>query len=477
MLIPPTVADILPTNSSAAPTFSTFLTALQRAELSEHRKGAGALYGPGPFTVFAPSDAAFHNTLTAKSLMPLPKFFAYPNLQRILKHHVILGRVLGSANLTNGLVLPETLAGNSAGSLTVNVDGGIIKIATERDFISRIVGGSGTPVGERINGVVHFVDAVIDPLPTIIDAAYSAGTFGTFLSASSKIPAILELLNGANSTKITVFAPTDAAFSSYLAANSLTAAQFFESPKLKTILEYHILVGERMLSASLSSTRAGSHQTLYGPSLNVTLVSGGALKVNSASVTSQDVVVGSGPAATNGVLHGIDSVLLPAPTIVDVLTTWGAASFGIFLSALAKVGLDSVLHARGPWTLFAPTDAAFAKYLSSQNLNPQLLLLHPQLNDLLKYHILPARVETSSLPNGQSVDTLLSTVRGGGGGGRVSVRIDFTGVYVGAGGAARVITADLIASNGIMHVIDTVLSPPDVIGVLNWSHGTGLIIM
>lgn len=133
-------------------------------------------------------------------------------------------------------------------------------------------------------------------------------------------------------------------------------------------------------------------------------------------------------------------------TIVDVATS--AGSFNTLLAAVKAAGLVETLQGDGPFTVFAPSDAAFAK-IPKATLDA-LLADKAALTSLLTYHVVPGRVmaadivkangATPTTVNGQSVDV---TVRGG-------------KVYV---GGAQVVTADVAASNGVIHVIDTVLMP------------------
>ena len=159
-----------------------------------------------------------------------------------------------------------------------------------------------------------------------------------------------------------------------------------------------------------------------------------------AQVTGADIV------ADNGVVHVIDAVLLPAPpnSIYDIVSN--SADHTTLKVAIDACALNGVLSDPGSLTLFAPTDAAF-------NLLPAgtvaaLLADIPQLTDILKHHVVGASVMSGMLSNNQVVTTLLGT--------DVTVTINSMGVFI---DNAQVIVADLVADNGVVHVIDAVLIP------------------
>ena len=173
--------------------------------------------------------------------------------------------------------------------------------------------------------------------------------------------------------------------------------------------------------------------------------------------------------ADNGVVHVIDAVLLPNPGCTDPnATNYDSTAFVddgscIFATnsvydivsnspdhttlkvAVDTCSLDSTLSAAGPFTLFAPTDAAFNALPSGTLLS--LLADLPQLTNILLHHVVGDSVMSGMLSNGQVVTTLLGT--------DVTVTIDTTGVYI---DGAMVTVADIVANNGVVHVIDAVLS-------------------
>ena len=236
----------------------------------------------------------------------------------------------------------------------------------------------------------------------------------------------------------TVFAPTDAAF----AEAGIDLASFDtdeENATLYDILTYHVYSGSVESSAVTDGLTVAM---LNGDDATFT-VAGGVVSIGDAKVTQPDVI------ASNGIIHVIDKVLMPPADIVDIPAT--AASTGAHASlvaALTQANLVSALQADGPFTVFAPTDAAFAEAgidLASFDTDEENATLY----DILTYHVYSGSVESSAVTDGLTVamlngDDATFTVAGG----VVSI------------GDAKVTQPDVIASNGIIHVIDKVLMPP-----------------
>jgi uncharacterized surface protein with fasciclin (FAS1) repeats len=156
--------------------------------------------------------------------------------------------------------------------------------------------------------------------------------------------------------------------------------------------------------------------------------------------------------AGNGLIHVIDSVLLPPSepasidSVLDVLQLDGR--FKVLLEALSRTGLDDAVAAEGPFTLFAPTDEAFGNLLAEMELSAEQLLSAPNLGDILLYHVLGRRAGTVELIVGRNARTLQ--------GDDVTIRLRPGGVYVNDAG---VINPNVNAPNGVIHVIDSVILP------------------
>jgi len=243
----------------------------------------------------------------------------------------------------------------------------------------------------------------------------------------------------------TVFAPTNAAFEKLLASLGITAEDLLNHPQLKEVLLYHVVSG-KVLSTDLSNGMTAP--TLSGENIKVDLSSG--VKINTSSVTTADVM------ATNGVIHIIDSVLVPSTfklnpepevpaTVVDIALS--NSDFSILVAALQKADLVGALQGEGPFTVFAPTNAAFEKLLAALNISASDLLNQPDLAKVLLYHVVSGKVMSTDLSNGLEAATLNGE----------AVKFDLSsGVKVNQSG---VTAADIEAGNGVIHVIDTVLVP------------------
>ena len=270
----------------------------------------------------------------------------------------------------------------------------------------------------------------------IVQTAVAAGQFTTLASLLQKAGLVDTLATGG---PFTVFAPTDAAFAKVPEATLDALAA--DPAKLKAVLLYHVVPG-RVTAADVA--KLTSAKTAEGRSLAIK-VANGSVFVDAAQVTTPDVE------ATNGVIHVIDSVLVPkeatatAPKTI-VQTAVAAGSFKTLASLLKKAGLVGTLQGKGPFTVFAPTDAAFAK-LPKATL-AALAKDKAKLRSVLLYHVVKGNVPAAKVVTLRSAKTL--------NGKSVSIRV--TGGKVSVGGA-RVTTADVKASNGVIHVVNKVLIP------------------
>jgi len=265
----------------------------------------------------------------------------------------------------------------------------------------------------------------------IVETAVGAGTFKT-LTAALKATGLDATLAGDG--PFTVFAPTDAAFAKLPAGT--VEALLADKAKLSAILTYHVVPG---LLASDKVVESKWLTTANGQSLYVH-TSGDGVKLDNATITATDI------AASNGVIHVIDTVVLPRKNIVE--TAQGAKVFKTLLAAAKAAGLVDALSNGGPFTVFAPTDAAFAKLPAGTV--EALLADTAKLKAILTYHVVSGRILSSDLKvgttaaktlNGQSLNASRSESG--------AVKID----------AANVIKADILAGNGIVHVIDSVILP------------------
>jgi uncharacterized surface protein with fasciclin (FAS1) repeats len=244
----------------------------------------------------------------------------------------------------------------------------------------------------------------------------------------------------------TILAPTDAAFTALLAELGITQAQLLANKQLLTqVLQYHVLNG-RVARAAVPLGKP------------ITPLAGGIFKVESVSgelrvtdgrnrvsrITTTDIDGG------NGVIHKLDRVLLPADKTI-VQTAQSLPDFSILVEAVVAADLVSTLSGPGPFTVFAPTNAAFASALAELGLTKdQLFANRPLLTKVLTYHVLASRVLKADVPVGVPI----TTVQG------ETFSVDSALRITDRNGRLAAITAtDVLTSNGVIHVIDKVILP------------------
>jgi transforming growth factor-beta-induced protein len=265
---------------------------------------------------------------------------------------------------------------------------------------------------------------------TIVDIAAADERFSTLVTAV-QAAGLVETLQSEG--PFTVFAPTNDAFAQ-LPEGALD--ELLANPaQLEQVLLYHVVPGKVMASDVVSLTSA---ETAPGIPVSIT-VDGDVVTVGGAQVTITDIE------ASNGVIHVIDSVILPPGDIVA--TAVDAGSFTTLAAALEAAGLVEALQAEGPFTVFAPTDEAFANL--PEGTLESLLADPEQLQQILLYHVAEGRLTAEDVTGMESIQTLQ--------GKSINVQADMGSVML---NEANVAAADVIASNGIIHVIDTVLIPP-----------------
>jgi len=333
--------------------------------------------------------------------------------------------------------------------ITIKVDGNTVMVndakVTQTDIAAR-------------NGVIHVIDTVILP-PTvaeklaapaqdIVEVAVAAGTFKT-LAAALEAAGLVETLKGEG--PFTVFAPTDEAFGKLDKALLDDLLKPENKDTLVAILTYHVVAGKVTAADVVKLTSA---ETVQGEEITIK-VDGDMVMVNDAKVTATDIM------ASNGVIHVIDTVILP-PTVAEKLAApaqdivevaVAAGTFKTLAAALEAAGLVETLKGEGPFTVFAPTDEAFAK------LDKALLddLLKPENKDtlvaILTYHVVAGKVTAADVVKLTSAKTVQ--------GEEITIKVDsYAGTVM--VNDAKVTATDIMASNGVIHVIDTVILPPSL---------------
>ena len=420
------------------PDLSTLVTAL-----TKYPDLVTTLSGNGNFTVFAPTNAAFTSLLGAigqTSIDDVP----VDVLKNILQYHVITSGALKSTQLTAGSV-----ATANTESVVISITGGV-KINTSTNVI--VADAAAT------NGYVHIVDAVLVPptivpiVGTIVAPAYFNKNFTTLIAAvKAADPAILTTLlsNGPSNKKLTLFAPTNDAFT----AAGITALP--NQATLNAVLKYHVLDDEVLASELPSGSAAIT--TLQGKFYLSNKGSSGVFINATTQVTATNIT------GSNGVVHVINRTLLPpSQTIAQIATGLSTASspqFTQLVAALARTSgtatdlLAAASDANSNLTVFAPTDAAFQALYTALNVNGVNDIPLETLTAVLKHHIVAARVFSTDLANGSA-----ATLNG-----NVTISATNGTVTDGKGNVANLSSTpallNVLGTNGVIHTINKVLLP------------------
>lgn len=434
VVIKTTIVDAAVSNGN----FTTLVAALQATGLDQTLADTEST-----FTVFAPTDDAFAllgqdtiNALLADT----------QTLSNILTYHVINGEVNSTTAIGLAGTRVEMVNGDATG---LSLDGDSLLVNTATVVTADI---------QTDNGIIHVIDAVLlppaemtEPTANIVETAVANGNFTTLVAAlqATNLDAVL----ADASATFTVFAPTDAAFA--LIGEETINTLLDNTDVLSSILLQHVISGVAVDSVTAYS--------LSGTTVETASMANIELKINTmtdmlmfggANIIMKDIYT------TNGVIHVIDAVVvgdveLPAPamSLVDVASSNG--SFTTLVAALQATGLDSTLaNLDADYTVFAPSDAAFAKLPAGTLAN----LSNAQLTDILLYHVLPSKVlADSAITVAQSAENMVETANGD----KVSLSFVDSLLFV---NGAKVSAADVMADNGVIHVIDNVIMPPAMMG-------------
>ncbi|MDL5513199.1 fasciclin domain-containing protein [Arenibacter sp. M-2] len=477
----PTLSTIVET-AQDTDILSSLVSALAKADENDDSDLIGALSGNGPFTVFAPTNSAFTSLLASLDGYDSLSDFDTPEkrelLATILKYHVVVGAAADSSSLSNGQEF-TTLQGEK---ITINIDGDVyIQDPTDADAK---VGPADVLAS---NGIVHIIDKVLvpqevldaltpEPTPNIVELAMDTEFLSLLVGALVQADAgLVDLLQ--TDGPFTVFAPTDAAFAALLETlgddyNSLADFDTTEEKALLAqILKYHVVAGTAAYSTDLSNEQM--IETAQGESVTVSL-SGGVFIQDKTDVDA--AVAPADIAASNGVVHVIDKVLLPqealdalmppTPNIVELAVDTEFLSLLVGALEQADAGLVDLLQTDGPFTVFAPTDAAFAALLETLGDDYNSLADFDTteekalLAQILKYHVVAG---TAAYSTDLSNEQMIETAQG------ESVTVSLSGgVFIQdkTDVDAAVAPADIAAGNGVVHVVDKVLLPQEALDAL-----------
>ncbi len=269
----------------------------------------------------------------------------------------------------------------------------------------------------------------------IVDTAVAAGSFKT-LAAALGAADLVDALKGKG--PFTVFAPTDAAFAKLPEGVVASLLEPKNKGRLTEILTFHVVSG-RLPAAEVLKQKG--LVTLAGQRADLAVTDAGAT-IDGARIVKTDI------ACSNGIIHVIDTVILPSEKNI-VTTAVEAGSFKTLAAALGAGGLVEALQGKGPFTVFAPTDAAFAK-LPKGTVET---LLRPEnkakLVEILTYHVVPGRYHSEAVVGTPKLASLE--------GREIRFSLKDGKAYA---NDATIVATDIDASNGVIHVIDSVIMPP-----------------
>lgn len=372
------------------------------------------------YTVFAPDNDAFNDLAVALGT-DINGLLSLPNLSDILLYHV-LGASVSAAAINNGDIVTPLFTANTI-KLT-KTTGGMVYANQAMVNVADLTAD---------NGIVHSLDAVILSSETVADVAIDNGfsTLTTAVVTAELLPALTDPF-----ADFTVFAPSDVAFDNLADALGTDINGLLALPNLADILLYHAL------GVSVTSTDINNGD-IVTPLNNVntiklTATTGGMVYANQAMVTLADVT------ADNGIVHAIDAVILPSETVVDIAIDNAFTS--LTQAVVTAELLPALTDPLASYTVFAPNDDAFTDLADALGTDLNGILALPNLADILLYHVVDGVLLSGDLVNGS-----LTTLNG------EDVQVDTdSGVMI---NTATVILADVMADNGVVHVIDEVLVP------------------
>jgi uncharacterized surface protein with fasciclin (FAS1) repeats len=291
------------------------------------------------------------------------------------------------------------------------------------------------------------------PAENIVETAVADGRFTT-LVAALQAAELDDDLQGEG--PFTVFAPTDDAFNALPPGIVDALLEPAAKDDLTDLLTYHVVAGDDLVAADVVALDGNSIEVLNGGLLNISLDNGDV--VLNAGGNRPALVIITDIETSNGIIHAIDTVLDPSDGLMDIVGTAVAdGRFTTLVAALQAAELDDDLQGSGPFTVFAPTDDAFAA-LPAGTVE---FLLEPAnqalLSDILLYHVLSGSVSADDAVAlaGDGAEAL--------NGGEIDIDVDNGNLILNQDGSreATVIITDIETANGVIHVIDAVLDPED----------------
>eukprot|EP01083_Nonionella_stella_P045749 122708_1 len=420
-----TVIDI----ASNSPDCSLLLAAFQRTDLID------ILSGPGPFTVFAPTNDAIL-ALTNLWGITTDDLFTIPSLKDILRYNILSGHLLTDYLSTRNSI--QTLNGQ-----TIAIDGDNLILTSQQGSSAHITVGD----LQAMNGVVHVIDAVMIPMfDSIIQAAQSFDDYSTLVHLCTHA-GLMDMWSSPGS--YTLFAPNNKAFDTLMDQLQLGIEDLLHLPQLKDVLLYHVIENE-WNSSDLIAHNGQNVKTLQGQTVNINAMEDVYLIDNQQHRSN---VVISNIWTANGIVYLTDSVILPLfDSIIDFAT--GFDDYSTLVELAQHTGLGDVLQdTTKQCTMFAPSNDAFDILMTQLGIEDLLNL--PNLRDVLLYHVGDHGLTSDAYDTLQGQSVMIHT----GHYTNESSGFDEAGFYVMDNQNRRsdVIISNVKARNGVVHVVNRVL--------------------
>lgn len=418
----PTLSDVL----ADEPELSTLNAAVEAAGIAEQLEAAEAI------TVFAPTDSAF----AALPDGALDLLLATPtgDLTDVLQQHIV-ARNLSIADVAFNTSLVTLLGEN-------------LIISEDTDGTIRVGGAVVTVADLQIeNGTVHIIDQVLETsevsFETSIADVIADRTTLTTLSSALELANLTDTLDG--DIEYTILAPSNTAFDGL--PMTLLEELDADPVRLAEVLSYHIVPG-RLSTEALTQQRFV--ETIQGQTLYLTTTEDALLANGLGTFIESDIE------ASNGLVHIVDLVMLPADYESDAVNTIAETvgqrpEFSTLLAAVLAAGYGEEFQAPGQYTLLAPTNQAFAN-LPAGTLDD--LLANPvRMREVLLYHTLPGVFTEGDITSAISLPTLTG----------VPITVDEQpfGSEVLLNGTADLQLTNIRTNNGMVHQVDQVLLPPE----------------
>jgi len=420
-----------------------------------------------PFTVFAPTNAAFEALFATLGVTADEALANTDLLRTVLRYHILEDELSAEALVGLAGSTIETLNGEGV-IVGTTEEGGVILNDSVNVVTADVVG---------FNVTVHIVDAVLVPPAYALNQKKAVALEGINersvlgrLAGDERFSTLVDLLVAADLTTalpaggFTVFAPTNSAFNAAFEALGVSKEQVLLNPSLvSALLPYHVLP-TLARAEDVLALDGQTVDTLDGDLILVQVTEAGVVLNGSVNVTETNIT------ATNGVIHALDGVLTaplvatrvaarealatsaPENSIAYIAAT--TEDFSILADVIVATGQGNLLSNGFPFTVFAPTNAAFEAVLTEMGVGLDLALLNnaEMFTSVLRYHILEDQVASADVTDGLVVETLQGDL----------MSFSVADGVVMINGSATVTAADVEAANGVVHVIDTVLTPPSV---------------